>query len=320
MSSFSRAAGSSRPTASSPPTWRSATAWLRRSPRGSTATTCLTPAAAWWVRASSTSTPTYVSPAARKPRPSSPGARAAALGGYTAIIAMPNTEPAIDCASVVREVLELGAGAPCDVHVAGAITVDRAGERLAPLAEMAELGVRLFTDDGTGVQDGRLMRRALEYSTSLNVTLAQHCEDAALAAGGHMHEGEWSSRLGIPGIPAEAEEVMIMRDLALARLTGAQHPLPARVDGRIGRVVAARRGRRDQVHGRSRAAPLLAHRRGDRHLRPTVQGEPTVAFGGRCRRHQDRVAGRHHRRHRHGSRARTRRKPRRRRSTRRRRA
>jgi dihydroorotase len=148
------------------------------------------------------------------------GARAAALGGYTAVVAMPNTDPPIDSAAVVREVLQLGSAAPCDVHVAGAITVDRKGERLAPLAEMAELGVRLFTDDGAGVQDGRLMRRALEYAASLGVTLAQHCEDAALAAGGHMHEGEWASRLGIPGVPAEAEELMVMRDIALARLTG----------------------------------------------------------------------------------------------------
>jgi dihydroorotase len=146
------------------------------------------------------------------------GARAAALGGFTAVVAMPNTEPAMDGAAVVREVLDLGAGAACEVRVAGAITKGRRGEELAPLAEMARLGVRLFTDDGRGVQDGRLMRRALEYSSALGVTLAQHCEDEALAAGGHMHEGEWSSRLGVPGIPAEAEELMVARDLALARL------------------------------------------------------------------------------------------------------
>ncbi len=154
------------------------------------------------------------------------GARAAALGGFTAVVAMPNTEPPIDTAAVVREVLDLGYTAPCDVRVAGAITVGRGGERLAPMAEMAALGVRLFTDDGTGVQDARLMRRALEYSSGLGVTLAQHCEDAALAAGGHMHEGEWSSRLGIPGVPAEAEEVMVRRDITLARLTA---PLGARI-------------------------------------------------------------------------------------------
>ena len=149
------------------------------------------------------------------------GARAAAIGGYTAVVAMPNTEPAIDHAGIVRQIQDLGAKAICEVHVAGAITVGRAGEQLAPLGEMAELGVRLFTDDGSGVQDARLMRRALEYAKALGVTLAQHCEDTSLAAGGHMHEGAWSSRLGIPGQPAEAEAVMVMRDIALVRLTGA---------------------------------------------------------------------------------------------------
>jgi dihydroorotase len=149
------------------------------------------------------------------------GSRAAALGGYTAVVAMPNTEPTIDSAAVVREVLELGAKALCDVRPAAAITVGRAGEQLVPMAELAALGVRLFTDDGSGVQDSRLMRRALEYASALGVTLAQHCEDAGLSHGGHMHEGEWSSRLGIPGIPAEAEELMVARDIALGRLTGA---------------------------------------------------------------------------------------------------
>jgi dihydroorotase len=149
------------------------------------------------------------------------GARAAALGGYTAIVAMPNTEPAIDSAGTAREVLELGRHAPAEVAVAGAITVDRRGERLAPMAELAALGVHLFTDDGTGVQDGGLMRRALDYARGLGVVLAQHCEDTSLAAGGAMHEGQWSSRLGIPGCPAAAEEAMVARDLALVRLTGA---------------------------------------------------------------------------------------------------
>jgi dihydroorotase len=169
------------------------------------------------------------------------GARAAALGGFTAVVAMPNTEPAIDSAPVVREVLDLGAGSCCDVRVAGAITVGRQGQQMAPLAEMAALGVTMFTDDGAGVQDARLMRRALEYAGSLGVTLAQHCEDASLAAGGHMHEGEWSSRLGIPGQPAEAEELMVMRDLALARLTGAKlHFLHLSTAGSIAMVRAAK--------------------------------------------------------------------------------
>jgi len=149
------------------------------------------------------------------------GSRAAALGGFTCVVAMPNTEPAIDCAAVVHEVLLLGRDAACDVRTSAAITVGRGGERLTEMAELASLGVRLFTDDGAGVQDDRLMRRAMEYAAGLGVVLAQHCENDAVAAGGHMHEGEWSSRLGIPGQPAEAEELMVARDIALARLTGA---------------------------------------------------------------------------------------------------
>ncbi len=148
------------------------------------------------------------------------GSRGAVLGGFTAVVAMPNTSPAIDCAAVVREVQELGRKSLCHVEVAGAITVGRRGAQLAPLGEMAELGVKLFTDDGDGVQDDRLMRRALEYAGGLGVTLAQHCENDALSEGDHMHEGAVSSRLGIPGIPAEAEELMVMRDVALSRLTG----------------------------------------------------------------------------------------------------
>ena len=149
------------------------------------------------------------------------GARAAALGGYTAVVAMPNTEPAIDSAGVAKEVLALGEACPAEVAVAGAITVGRAGAALAPMGELAALGVSLFTDDGSGVQDGGVMRRALDYAKGLGVTLAQHCEDEHLAAGGAMHEGCWSSRLGVPGIPAAAEEAMVARDIALVRLTGA---------------------------------------------------------------------------------------------------
>jgi dihydroorotase len=169
------------------------------------------------------------------------GARAAALGGYTAVVAMPNTEPPIDSAAVVRQVLDLGSTAPVDVAVAGAITLGRQGERLAPLAEMAALGVRMFTDDGSGVQDARLMRRALEYASALDVVLAQHCEEARLAAGGQMHEGEWSSRLGVPGIPAAAEELMVQRDISLSRLTGGRvHLLHLSTAGSVALVVAAK--------------------------------------------------------------------------------
>jgi dihydroorotase len=149
------------------------------------------------------------------------GARAAALGGYTAVVAMPNTEPAIDSAGVARDVLALGRSTMAEVAVAGAITMNRAGKALAPMGELAALGVRIFTDDGAGVQDGALMRRALDYAKGIGVTLAQHCEDERLSGGGAMHEGCWSSRLGLPGIPAAAEESMVARDIQLVRLTGA---------------------------------------------------------------------------------------------------
>ena len=171
------------------------------------------------------------------------GSRCAALGGFTAVVAMPNTTPAIDSAAVVREVQELGRTALCAVHPSGAITVGRAGEQLAPLAEMADLGVRLFTDDGTGVQDDLLMRRAMEYAVGLphGVVLAQHCENSQLAAGGHMHEGEWSSRLGIAGQPYQAEEAMVARDIALARLTGARiHMQHMSTAGSVALIAAAR--------------------------------------------------------------------------------
>ena len=156
------------------------------------------------------------------------GARGAALGGYSAVVAMPDTQPAVDCPSVVRDVLALGEGAACEIIPSAAMTVDRGGELLTPMGELAAMGVRVFTDDGRGVQDPALMRRIMEYATGLTavtggapVVLAQHCETEALSAGGHMHEGEWSTKLGIGGQPTESETLMMRRDIALARRTGA---------------------------------------------------------------------------------------------------
>ena len=149
------------------------------------------------------------------------GARAAALGGFTAVVAMPNTEPAQDDPAVVGSVLAAGARAVCDVHAAGCITKGRMGTELAPMGELYALGVRIFTDDGACVDEAGVMRRALEYARSLpGAVLAQHAEDSTLAAGGHMHEGEWSSRLGIPGRPGAAESVIVARDCQLSELTG----------------------------------------------------------------------------------------------------
>ena len=151
------------------------------------------------------------------------GSRAAALGGYTAVVAMPNTDPAQDSRGVVDFVRAQGAAAGlCEVLPAGCITVGRAGEQLAPYAELVAAGVRIFTDDGNGVQDPLLMRRAMEYSLGLDMVLAQHCEVSRLTGGAVMHEGHCCSELGLPGWPAVAEELMVHRDIELCRLTGAR--------------------------------------------------------------------------------------------------
>ncbi len=150
------------------------------------------------------------------------GSRAAARGGYTCVVAMPNTDPTQDSVSVIEFVRRQGEAAGlCDVRPSGSITVGRRGEQLAPLAELAAAGVHLFTDDGDGVQDPLLMRRALEYAADLGVVLAQHCEVKRLTEGAVMHEGHCCSTLGLPGWPSIAEELMVHRDIELVRLTGA---------------------------------------------------------------------------------------------------
>ena len=150
------------------------------------------------------------------------GSRAAALGGYTAVVAMPNTDPAQDSVMVVEFVREQGRRAGMvDVIPSGCITVGRAGEVLAPFASLAGAGVRIFTDDGNGVQDPLLMRRALEYARDLGVVLAQHCEVSRLTEGAVMNEGSCCSHMGVPGWPSIAEELMLFRDIELVRLTGA---------------------------------------------------------------------------------------------------
>ncbi|HRE02778.1 MAG TPA: dihydroorotase, partial [Ilumatobacteraceae bacterium] len=128
-----------------------------------------------------------------------------ALGGFTAIVAMPNTDPPHDSRAVVELVRNLGEAAGlCEVLPSGCITMGRAGEALAPYAELRDAGVTLFTDDGNGVQDPLLMRRALEYANELGITLAQHCEVSRLTEGAVMHEGSCCSRLGLPGWPSLA--------------------------------------------------------------------------------------------------------------------
>lgn len=182
------------------------------------------------------------------------GSRAAALGGYTAVVAMPNTDPATDSRDVADHVRSQGQRAGlCDVYPSGCITVGRAGEQLAPFGEMVAAGVRIFTDDGTGVQDPLLMRRAMEYSLGLDMVLAQHCEVAALTKGAVMHEGHCCSELGVPGWPSIAEELMVHRDIELSRLTGARiHILHLSTAGSVELV---RRAKADGLPVTAEAAP-----------------------------------------------------------------
>jgi dihydroorotase len=181
---------------------------------------------------------------------------AAAAGGFTAICAMPNTDPVADSAAIVEKVWALGREVGLvDVVPSGAITRGQRGEKMADLGEMARsvARVRLFTDDGRGVQDALLARRAMEYLVAFDAIYAEHCEDAALAAGGQMHEGDVSARLGLRGVPAEAEELMAMRDIALSRLTGCRlHLLHVST---AGTVDAIRRAKEEGLRVTAEATP-----------------------------------------------------------------
>ncbi len=153
------------------------------------------------------------------------GTRAAAVGGFTAVHAMANTDPVADTAGVVEQVWRLGREAGwCDVHPVGAVTVGIAGERLAELGAMADSAarVRVFSDDGHCVSDAVLMRRALEYVKAFDGVVAQHAQEPRLTAGAQMNEGELSGRLGLTGWPAVAEEAIVARDVLLAAHVGSR--------------------------------------------------------------------------------------------------
>jgi len=149
------------------------------------------------------------------------GARAAAAGGFTAVCAMPNTDPPIDDPAAVGFVLAEGrrAGA-ARVYPVGCISAGRKGERLALIGEMVETGAVAITDDGSPVMDSGLMRLALLYAQAFGIPVADHPEDLTLSARGHMNEGLVATRLGLPGKPNAAEDIHIVRDLLLAELTG----------------------------------------------------------------------------------------------------
>jgi len=149
------------------------------------------------------------------------GARAAVAGGFTAVCAMPNTDPVTDNQAavgfIVRQSVRAGLAR---VYPIGAVSVGQRGEQLAEFGEMVGAGAVAVSDDGKPVVSGHLMRTALEYARTFGIPVADHCEEPTLAAGGAMHEGLVSARLGLKGIPAAAEEIMVARDILLAELTG----------------------------------------------------------------------------------------------------
>jgi dihydroorotase len=153
------------------------------------------------------------------------GTQAAAMGGFTAVHAMANTDPVADTAGVVEQVWRLGReGGHCDVYPVGAVTVGLAGQQLAELGAMADSAarVRVFSDDGHCVSDAVLMRRALEYVKAFDGVVAQHAQEPRLTEGAQMNEGELSGRLGLAGWPAVAEEAVIARDCLLAAHVGSR--------------------------------------------------------------------------------------------------
>lgn len=152
------------------------------------------------------------------------GTAAAAAGGFTFVACMPNTTPALDSAESVRFVVERAHEADrCDVGVVAAITRGREGKELTDFSALLEAGAVAFSDDGVGVERDEVMRAAFERAAELDTLLIQHCEYAALSAGGVMHLGEVSQRLGLPGLDPRSEEAMIERDIDLCRQTGGRY-------------------------------------------------------------------------------------------------
>jgi dihydroorotase len=152
------------------------------------------------------------------------GSRAAAAGGFTSVCPMPNTKPVNDNATVTSYMIEKARRhAVVNVWPIGAITKNSAGEELAAIGSMKQAGAVAISDDGRPVMNARVMRRAMESARSLGITVINHCEDLHLSAGGDMHEGAESVRLGLRGIPGCSEDVMVARDILLAEVTGARY-------------------------------------------------------------------------------------------------
>ena len=208
------------------------------------------------------------------------GTAAAALGGYTAVHAMANTDPVADTAGVVEQVWRLGRTAGhCDVQPVGAVTSGLAGTRLAELGTMADSAarVRVFSDDGRCVSDPLLMRRALEYVKAFDGVIAQHAQDPRLTEGAQLNEGEMSARLGLAGWPAVAEEAIIARDCLLAAHVGsALHICHVSTAGSV-EIIRWAKSKGWPVTAEVTPHHLLLTDELRGGLRPGVQGQPAAA-------------------------------------------
>ena len=152
------------------------------------------------------------------------GSRAAAMGGFTTVVCMPNTNPVADSPATIAWIQEKATHTACvNVYCTGAITRGIAGEEMAPIGALASAGVVALTDDGHCVQNHGIMRRAVEYAKQFGLPIMDHCQEATLSADGVMNEGEWSTRLGLPGWPSLAEDLIVARNILLADETG--HPI-----------------------------------------------------------------------------------------------
>lgn len=182
------------------------------------------------------------------------GAMAAAAGGFSAVCAMPNTDPVTDNQAAVGFIVsQAQRAAKARVYPIGAVTLGQRGEQLAEFGELVGAGAVAVSDDGKPVGSSHMMRTALEYARTFGIPVANHCEEMSLAAGGAMHEGLVSTRLGLKGIPAAAEEIMVARDIILAELTGG-HVHLCHMSTR-GSVELIRRGKEKGIRVTAEATP-----------------------------------------------------------------
>ncbi len=182
------------------------------------------------------------------------GSQAAAKGGFTTVVCMPNTNPVADTPATVSWMQERAAATACvNVFCTGAITRGIAGEEMAPIGALAAAGVVALTDDGHCIQNHGVMRRAVEYARQFGLPVMDHCQEATLSADGVMHEGEWSTRLGLPGWPSLAEDLMVARNILLAEETG--HPIHCQHISSARSVHLLREARRRGVPITAEASP-----------------------------------------------------------------